>query len=189
MIIYKITNLINQKVYVGQTIHSLESRWLRHCRKSSTSAISKSIRKHDKSNFKSEILEVCNSLEHLDNRERYWISHLKSNKKLFGYNKTNGGQCGGLCEEALANMKLNVSKALKGKNKPKRSKQHSEKIAQSKLNKPNIKKRKPIKCSNGVNYDSIDHAAQSLKLSKGNIHGVIKGNRRSCGGYTFGYIL
>lgn len=35
MIIYKITNKINSKQYVGQTVRSLKNRWHGHCSKSS----------------------------------------------------------------------------------------------------------------------------------------------------------
>jgi group I intron endonuclease len=188
MIIYKITNLINGKIYVGQTIHSLQSRWLRHCRKSSNSVVSKAIRKHGEISFIVEILESCKSEKELDQRERYWISCFNSTVKMFGYNRTNGGQCGGLCGDALNKMKLGVSKALKGRKKPKRTIIQIEKHRQSISGKPNFKKRRAIQCSNGTIYDSLLSASESLGISKGNICSVLKGVRRSAGGFTFGYL-
>lgn len=188
MIIYKITNLINQKIYIGQTIHSLESRWMRHCRNSSTSAISKAIRKHGKSNFKVELIEHCETLEALDLREVYWISHYQSSKKKTGYNKTNGGQCGGLTEEALASMKIKVSLALKGKSKPPKTARQIELQKLAITGKPNVKKQIKIKCSNGEIYNSIKEASQKLEINKSNIGEVVRGVRRSAGGYTFGRI-
>ena len=71
--IYKITNLINGKSYVGQSIH-IERRWQEHCQLASTSQISKAIKKYGKENFLFEILEQC-SIEELNNQENYWIAH------------------------------------------------------------------------------------------------------------------
>lgn len=48
--IYKITNKINNKVYIGQSIH-IERRWTEHCFPSSTSQIALAIKKHGKEKF------------------------------------------------------------------------------------------------------------------------------------------
>ena len=56
--IYKIENLVNHKVYIGQSIH-IEKRWQEHCRPSADSAIAKAIRKYGKENFSFQILEEC----------------------------------------------------------------------------------------------------------------------------------
>lgn len=50
-----------------------------------------------------------------------------------------------------------------------------------------IQKSKPIICSNGVEYDSIKGCARELKLDDGSIVKVLKGKRKTCGGYTFKY--
>lgn len=188
MIIYKITNLINNRVYIGQTIGTLDKRFQRHCLKSSNSFISKAIRKYGKHNFLVEKLETCISRNHLDDREIYWISYYNSTDRNLGYNRTVGGQNGGLAGEALEKMKIGVSRALRGKRKPKKTKEHVEAHRKSILGKPNIKKRKKIKCSNGKYYDSILSASIDLKLSKGNICSVLKGYRNLTGGYYFEYI-
>lgn len=81
--IYKITNKITGKGYIGQSIH-IERRWEEHCRPSSSSLISKSIHKYGKINFSFEILEECQE-EDLDFLEQYWIQ--KENTIVpFGYN-------------------------------------------------------------------------------------------------------
>lgn len=69
--IYKITNLINGKNYIGQSIH-IETRWNEHCRNSSKRLISQAIQKYGKENFSFEILEEC-SQEQLKERERFYI--------------------------------------------------------------------------------------------------------------------
>lgn len=50
-----------------------------------------------------------------------------------------------------------------------------------------IQKSKAIICSNGVEYDSIKGCARELKLDDGSIVKVLKGKRKTCGGYTFKY--
>lgn len=95
-LIYIITNSINGKVYVGQTIQTLQKRWQEHCRKGfSTSErnmrIKRAINKYGKENFQIIELERCNA-EELDEREIYYISLYDSYNK--GYNSTKGGKSG-----------------------------------------------------------------------------------------------
>lgn len=95
--IYKVTNLINNKVYIGQTIQSVRDRWYRHCSKSGISKaelsthFKKAILKYGKENFLVETIEVCDSSE-LNKREKFYISYYNSYKN--GYNSTIGGQDG-----------------------------------------------------------------------------------------------
>lgn len=56
--IYKITNNINNKIYIGQSVH-IKRRWAEHCKPSSDSLISKAIKKYGKDNFTFEIIEKC----------------------------------------------------------------------------------------------------------------------------------
>ena len=71
--IYKITNNINNKIYIGQSIH-IKRRWTEHCQPSSNSLISKAIRKYGKNNFTFEIIEKCPQNQ-LNERENYWIKY------------------------------------------------------------------------------------------------------------------
>lgn len=96
-IIYRVTNKINGKVYIGQTIQSLKDRWYRHCAKKNLSKaemnmhIKRAIFKYGKENFDIEVLEECDS-SMLNERERYYISYFDSYHN--GYNSTPGGQDG-----------------------------------------------------------------------------------------------
>lgn len=74
--IYKITNLINNKCYIGQSVH-IERRWTEHCFPSKTSKISLAIQEFGKENFNFEILEEC-SIQELDKKEAYWIQYYNS---------------------------------------------------------------------------------------------------------------
>lgn len=93
--IYKITNKINGKVYIGQTIHSIEYRFSKHCLKNKNGcvALHNAITKYGKENFKVELVEEV-PIEKLDEREIYWISYYKSTNRKFGYNILLGGNLG-----------------------------------------------------------------------------------------------
>ena len=69
--IYKIENLINHKVYIGQSIH-IERRWKEHCFPSTKSIISNAIKKYGKENFSFQIIEECSEND-LDEKERFYI--------------------------------------------------------------------------------------------------------------------
>lgn len=94
--IYKITNLINNKIYVGQSIN-IKDRWYQHKYKADkpqergyNSIIHCAFRKYGIDNFSFEILEECNEDE-LDTKEQYWIKTLNTLAPN-GYNILIGGQ-------------------------------------------------------------------------------------------------
>jgi group I intron endonuclease len=93
--IYKITNNINGKVYIGQTRNNPKIRWQQHCRLNLPKdgyelqmVIKKALIKYGKENFTFEVIEEC-EVENLNDREIYWISYYDSYYK--GYNSTFGG--------------------------------------------------------------------------------------------------
>ena len=88
--IYKITNLTNGKIYIGQHLGSEAD----HKYFGSGKLLKDAIKKYGKANFKKEILEFCKSEEDLNVRERYWISKLNATDLSIGYNISDGGQDG-----------------------------------------------------------------------------------------------
>lgn len=91
--IYKITNLKDQKIYIGQSV-DIKTRWSNHIKASlGIDSIAHS-KVHDVMaeegiwNFTFELLEEC-SRDKLNEREKYYIDFYKSN--LYGYNLTKGG--------------------------------------------------------------------------------------------------
>ena len=74
--IYKIQNLTNGKVYIGQSIH-IERRWAEHCQPSADSLIANAIKKYGKENFSFQVLQEC-SVEKLDELENYYIKENNS---------------------------------------------------------------------------------------------------------------
>lgn len=87
-IIYKITNKVNGKSYIGQTRYTLEFRWKQHLHKKDNVYFHNAIHKYGKDNFQLEILEECD-VELLDSREMYYINKYNTFKE--GYNLTIGG--------------------------------------------------------------------------------------------------
>lgn len=90
--IYKITNNINDKIYIGQTICDIKTRWQRHL--STAKTIKKRTLLYDAffelgfSNFQISLVEECDN-ELLNEREKYWIAFYDSYNN--GYNMTTGG--------------------------------------------------------------------------------------------------
>lgn len=97
--IYKITNLIDGKVYIGQS-HDIDQRFIEHCNHHKF-GVGKDIYELGKENFSFEVLEECSS-ELLDAREDYYIQ--KYNAIKDGYNNIRGGQKN--IGESNSNVKL-----------------------------------------------------------------------------------
>ena len=92
--IYLISNDVNDKLYVGQTIQSLKKRFTGHCcysksDRSSNMYIKRAIHKYGKDKFHISLLEEV-PIERLNEREKYWITYYDSYNN--GYNLTLGGQ-------------------------------------------------------------------------------------------------
>lgn len=90
--IYKITNTINNKVYVGQTSLSVENRFKQHCKdsinpKTSDRPLYRAMRKYGIENF---IIEIIEETDIPNEREKYWIEFY--NSYCNGYNATLGGE-------------------------------------------------------------------------------------------------
>ena len=93
--IYKYTNQIDGKVYIGQTKHSLEKRAQANGKNyRGCPYFYSAIQKYGWDNFSSEILEVVNTIEEANEREMYYISLFDSTNPINGYNILNGGDCG-----------------------------------------------------------------------------------------------
>lgn len=88
MIIYKTTNLINGKIYIGKNKHN-NSKYLGSGRR-----LIKAIQKYGRDFFLKEIVEYCVSNEYMSEREKYWIDYFDSTNRLIGYNLTKGGEGG-----------------------------------------------------------------------------------------------
>ena len=106
--IYKITNKLNGKVYIGQSV-DIDTRWRQHINAKDDMLIHKSIQKYGAENFSFEVLLECPA-EMLNDWERDMIA-LYDCISPNGYNLTEGGG-GCKCSEET---RLKMSEAKKGK--------------------------------------------------------------------------
>lgn len=88
-IIYKITNKVNGKSYIGQTRYTIEFRWRQHQHKKDNTYFHNAIHKYGIQNFNVEVLEECD-VEKLNSREIFYIAKYNTFKE--GYNLTIGGE-------------------------------------------------------------------------------------------------
>lgn len=196
MFIYKITNLINGKIYVGQTKLDINLRFRQHFKPSSGCTILVSaIKKYGKENFSVELLEEIEKVD-LNSKEKYWINKLNSLTPN-GYNIVEGGNKGptkygkdnfmfgkiGKLHPQYGTKRTNFTKELisskvSGKNNGMygiRGKFHpsSKKIFCTTLN---------------IHYDSIQEACRDLKLDPSAVVRVLKNKSKSHKKYKFIYL-
>lgn len=127
MYIYKITNNLNGKFYIGQTVRTPEVRWERH--KSDAlgdrhldTHFARAIRKYGPENFTVETIDTASSQEELTKKEHDWI--VKTRAAEEGYNETSAiEKCGGntyesKTEEELKCIAEKIRKTKLGGNNP-----------------------------------------------------------------------
>jgi len=86
-VIYRITNNINGKIYIGQTKASIGERLKQHIyEKRAKMPICFAIQKYGKNNFKIEEIDIGFSKEELDYIEEYWIKFYNTTNRKIGYN-------------------------------------------------------------------------------------------------------
>lgn len=153
--IYKITNKLNGKVYIGQSIH-IKTRWIQHITAKDNILIHKSIQKYGAENFSFEVLLECPA-EMLNDWERDMIA-LYDCISPNGYNLTEGGKGYQRSEETKKKLsdahkgihfseetKKKISNALKGNRNSKGrhlSEESKRKISKSREGKPSNHKGK-----------------------------------------------
>lgn len=95
--IYKITNIVNNKVYIGQTNNHL-NRWYRHKRsailKDKTLLITKAMAKYGIDNFTYTVIAAAETRELINAAEIFYIKYYNSRNMSYGYNIATGGAFG-----------------------------------------------------------------------------------------------
>lgn len=123
MQIYKITNLINNKIYIGKDTTSDPNYF------GSGLLIRRAIKKYGIENFKKEILDETNDYEDLSIKEKYWIIYFNSTDLSIGYNISKGGDGG---DTLSNNPNLDMIKEKISKNNPKTGKTYEEAFGEEK---------------------------------------------------------
>ena len=167
MVIYKTTNLVNGKIYIGQDSKNNYNYF------GSGDLIKKAIKKYGLVNFKKEILYECKTQKELNEMEQKYILEYNSTDKSIGYNICVGGTNGTMLnrkhsDETRKQMSMSrvgikfteehkekLSKAHKGKNISNETKQ---KMSESQK----LVKRKPM---SEETKEKIRNAKKGVKLS------------------------
>lgn len=114
MIIYKVQNKINGKIYIGQTIHSLEYRKRKHLeyarQNHKKNKFINAIRSYGIDNFIWEVIDTANTKDELNSKEKQYITDFDS--IVSGYNMTEGGT-GGDTYSNLSEKKKKRNRELK----------------------------------------------------------------------------
>lgn len=170
MIIYKITNKTNGKIYIGQTVGKLETRWKRHVRSKDDSIFHRAIRKHGAESFTVEKIDIACSIEELNEKEKYWIAHYDSLNRDKGYNMTAGGRSGAVDMKRTEATKQKIADAIRGEN--------------------HWNATKVLNVETGEIFSTVSAAAKAYNTSKSNIIGCCKGRPHyfTCKGYHWRYV-
>ena len=111
MIVYKITNTLNNKAYVGQSQYSLNERWSKHKsdakRSDKNTHFYKAIRKYGTDCWKLEVLEEVENVKLLNEAEMKWIEYYDTFNRDKGYNSTKGGENGFIFSEEIKEKRKN----------------------------------------------------------------------------------
>lgn len=103
-------NMVNGKVYIGQTVRSLGERKRQHFHDGLTLKKNyyfyNALRKYGKDNFSWRVLCECSSIDELNQKEIEFIAEHRSAERNFGYNIKSGGFGGHLPEETKEKIRI-----------------------------------------------------------------------------------
>ena len=206
-LIYKITNNINGKVYIGETCNSLHRRFYEHKHKSSNCVkLKKAFKKYGCNNFSIEEIDYAKNIEEAYKKESYWIKKYNSIKN--GYNILSGKYCTAisspkkvycvetreifdtatLCSKVLNTTVSQISgcccgrrTTVKGKHFCYLDENGNPKLNTIKWRNPN--KKKVLCVETGEIFESVKKASEWIKRSDMSIFQCFKGVSKKAGGY------
>lgn len=214
MIIYKITNLMNNKIYIGQTTQTLKERMRAHLKDYKRNLpIDVDLYKYGIENFKVEVIDNATNKEELDQKEIYYIK-LYNSKYPNGYNLSDGGsttkgyhhrqESKDKMREVKRKCGKKISEAYIGEGNPFYGKKHSEeskkKMSEKRKGYKHLTEEQIIKLRNShfktkvmcieTNeiFNSIREAGEKYNIKETHISRVCRGGRKTTGGYHWKYI-
>lgn len=202
--VYKHTNKINNKVYIGITGRKAELRWCKGIgyRPKKTTHVAyfyNAILKYGWDSFDHEILYSSLTKEEAELKEIALIYSYQSNVRVFGYNIDSGGNSRGkLSEETKKKVSesWNINKEERsrriseGKKGIKFTDEHRKNLSEAKKGKKAANRRHVSQYDLKMNFikrwESLEDAQNELGISKSNICRAIKYDR-TAGGYKWTY--
>ncbi|AJD83090.1 endonuclease [Streptococcus phage Str-PAP-1] len=203
--VYKHTNKINNKVYIGITGRKPELRWrsngtwYRPKKPTHVAYFYNAILKYGWDSFYHEILYSKLTKEEAEQKEIDLINSYQSNVRVFGYNIDNGGDSvGKLSEETKKkiseswniNKEERSRKISEGKKGIEFTEEHRKNISKAKKGKKATNRRPVSQYDLKMNFikrwESLEDAQNELGISKSNICRAIKYDR-TAGGYKWTY--
>lgn len=118
--IYKITNHVNGKQYIGFTSLNPEARFKEHMKGDGGAIlIEKAVKKYGPDKFSYEVLEESEDRKYLlHEREEYYIRFFKTHSSEGGYNRSFGGTANRRGKKATPEQRLAMSISRTGKRRP-----------------------------------------------------------------------
>lgn len=203
MIIYKITNKLNGKSYIGQTVRDFDTRLAEHKRKQN-SIVGKAINKYGDDNFHYEIIARALTIDELNNLE-YELIKAYNTLAPNGYNQVEGGgSTTGYTykEESKKKMSLAKKGRFSGENNSFYGKTHSEETKQrlsqarkgrklseewkTKIAESQYKKVCIVDLN--LTFDSVKDCAKYLNVQSTNVTRACKSDTRKVRGYQVKYV-
>ena len=153
--IYKTTNIVNGKIYIGQKRYERNNDIMNPMPSyiGSGKKLANAIKKYGKENFRRKILCWCLNQEAMDDCEKFFIKHFGSINEDIGYNLCEGGQ------STIPKELLNV----KGENNPNYGNRWTEEMKKRLSDKA---KARNISGVNNPNYGKRWSKEQRIKASK-----------------------
>lgn len=186
--VYAHINKENKKVYIGMTCRKPEKRWKNGAGYHSES-FSEDIKKYGWDGFEHVIIKDNLTKDEACLMERKLIDIFEATNPDCGYNKYDGGMPGGMTgKHQSEDAKKRISETMKKRDF---SEEHRKKISIAKRGLNHHFAKKVYQYSKDGEFirewDYMNLAAQTLKISKANIAETCHGNRPSAGGYVWRY--
>lgn len=110
-IIYCVTHITTGRVYIGQTVQGIKTRWARHQIETCCARLSRAIGKYGADAFSVQEIDTAYSKDELDELEIFYIGMYGSTKRPNGFNLMSGGSFGKHSDESKQKMSVSVCKA------------------------------------------------------------------------------
>ena len=193
--IYGITNLVNNKIYIGQTKQGYRRRFIQHlCPSEGCPLFRNAVKKYGRQNFECELIDIAETQAEANEKEKMWIKALGTYKPENGYNLSMGGVIGSFNEDTLRRM----SEAHKGDKNYFYGKHHTDetkKIMSEKkkglyCGEKHPKARKVRCIDTGEIFNTIKDAEIKYNVSHGKISEVCAGKhgRKTAGGFKWEWV-